>query len=227
MGRTHAYHLLSVPLGLAVLCSHALAQGSGYAGGAAGFAILAADGGSQLGPASGAMSAYDPETGASINLFGGIHFSNHVSFQANYIWNRNSLVLSASRFGQAPAEFYEQSRSSNQHSAIADVLLYFRNQESWARPYLSTGVGITHLRSSLDHQRLTRGTPDAPANEFSSNFAALRVAVGLDVRIRGPWYARYSFSESISKNPISEQLSPQGDRALKNFQNLFGLYRTF
>jgi hypothetical protein len=36
---------------------------------------------------------------------------------------------------------------------------------------------------------------------------------------------RYSFSESVSGNPISAQLSPPGQRNLANFQNLFGVVR--
>lgn len=227
MPRVCSFQWLAVLLSVTICCVQSFAQGRGYAGGVAGFAILAADGASLLSPESGAMSSYDPATGAALNLFAGVHFSNYVSFQANYIWNRNSLALSASRFGQTPAEFYEQSRSSSHHSAIADVLLYFRNRESWARPYLSTGVGVTRFRSRLERRRITNGAPEVPPDDFSSTFAVLRVAVGLDVRMHGPWYARYSFSESISGNPISDRLSPPGDRALKNFQNLFGLFRTF
>jgi hypothetical protein len=55
----------------------------------------------------------------------------------------------------------------------------------------------------------------------------LRVAVGIDVSLGGQWSARYSFSESLSGNPISAQLSPPGQRNLANFQNLFGVVRAF
>jgi hypothetical protein len=47
------------------------------------------------------------------------------------------------------------------------------------------------------------------------------------VRLSRGWYFRYTFGETISHNPISAQLSPPGRRLLKNFQNLFGIYRTF
>ena len=57
--------------------------------------------------------------------------------------------------------------------------------------------------------------------------ATLRVAVGLDVRIGDGWSVRYSFSESLSGNPISEQLTPPGRRNLANFQNLVGVLRSF
>ncbi len=58
-------------------------------------------------------------------------------------------------------------------------------------------------------------------------YALLRVAVGIDVALRQGWSARYSFSESVSGNPISAQLSPAAPRNLANFQNLFGVVRTF
>jgi hypothetical protein len=45
----------------------------------------------------------------------------------------------------------------------------------------------------------------------------------MDVRLGRRWSVRYSFSESVSGNPIAEQLSPPGQRNLANFQNLFGV----
>ena len=53
------------------------------------------------------------------------------------------------------------------------------------------------------------------------------VAVGMDVRTGPKWSIRYSFSESLSRNPISQQLSPPAQRRLANFQNLVGVIRTF
>ena len=38
---------------------------------------------------------------------------------------------------------------------------------------------------------------------------------------------RYSFSETISANPISPSLTPPAQRGLANFQNLFGLVYRF
>ena len=60
-----------------------------------------------------------------------------------------------------------------------------------------------------------------------STHSLLRVAVGVDVTFVKGWSARYSFSESLSGNPISQQLSPPGQRNLANFQNLFGIVRAF
>ena len=41
------------------------------------------------------------------------------------------------------------------------------------------------------------------------------------------WSFRYSFSETITGNPISARLTPPGERNLANFQNLFGFVRRF
>ena len=49
--------------------------------------------------------------------------------------------------------------------------------------------------------------------------------MGLDLTLGRGWRVRYSFSESVSGNPISRQLSPPGQRNLANFQNLFGVVR--
>jgi hypothetical protein len=38
---------------------------------------------------------------------------------------------------------------------------------------------------------------------------------------------RYSFSETISSNAVSAQLSPPAQRFLANFQNLFGVTKSF
>ena len=66
-----------------------------------------------------------------------------------------------------------------------------------------------------------------PPERSRANLAVLRVAVGLDVAIGRRWRGRYSFGESLSRNPISEQLSPAGQRPLANFQNLFGVLYLF
>jgi hypothetical protein len=57
--------------------------------------------------------------------------------------------------------------------------------------------------------------------------AALHIPVGMDVKVRGGWAFRYTFSETVSKNPIDNQLSPSGQHSFKNFQNLFGLIKRF
>ena len=64
-----------------------------------------------------------------------------------------------------------------------------------------------------------------PPETVRATRATLRVAVGLDLRLGRGWSVRYSFSESLSGNPIAAQLSPPGQRNLANFQNLFGVVR--
>jgi hypothetical protein len=55
----------------------------------------------------------------------------------------------------------------------------------------------------------------------------VRVAVGADVISPSGWGFRYSFGETISRNPISRALNPPGGRRLANFQNLFGVVKYF
>jgi hypothetical protein len=66
-----------------------------------------------------------------------------------------------------------------------------------------------------------------PPGAFSSTDPILRVAVGIDFRLKNGWAFRYIFSETIQPNPISRQLTPPADRRLANFQNLFGLVKQF
>jgi len=71
------------------------------------------------------------------------------------------------------------------------------------------------------------GTPGLPPQHFSANMLLLHVPVGIDVKLGKGWTFRYTFSETLSKNPISDRLSPPGQHSLKNFQNLFGFIRQF
>lgn len=81
--------------------------------------------------------------------------------------------------------------------------------------------------SRVNGSPVTNGSLLAPPGNSNSTFPGSRTAVGLDVRVAHAWYFRYTFGENISHNPVSAQLSPPGQRLLKNFQNLFGMYRTF
>ena len=110
---------------------------------------------------------------------------------------------------------------------VVDVLVYFRKRDSWLRPYLSVGTGFVHLASSQERIEQVLGTPDLPPQRFSSNMIALHVPVGIDVNLGKGWVFRYTFSETLSKNPVSDRLSPPGQHSLKNFQNLFGIIRQF
>jgi len=205
----------------------AWASGDYYAGGVAGLATLSADSQSVLTTAAAQVSTYKPENGAAVNLFFGRYIGNYVSVQANYIWNANNLTFVSSSVSPEGSSFYQQNRDSSQSSATADVLVFFRNRDSRLRPYLSTGLGLVHVRSSAQNVTLFSGPTTTPAADFSANTTGLRVAVGIDVKLARGFSLRYSFSEMISANPISDHLSPPGERALKNFQNLWGFIKRF
>ncbi len=219
---------------LLALASTALMAGSRpvlggdfYFGALGGVATLSGDGRFILSGTSSQTSLYKPENGGALNLFGGWDFSQYASLQANYIWNRNDLTLVSTAFGPAGASDYQQIRTSQQSSAITDLLVYMRKRSSGVRPYLSGGTGAVWLSSSAQQLVTATGSPPIPPQHFSDVNIGLRVAVGMDVRLAGGWWFRYSFSETISSNPISDELSPPGQRMLKNFQNLFGLVRRF
>jgi hypothetical protein len=183
-----------------------------------GISTLSADAGTNL-QDSVRVALYKPENGAAVNAGGGVHLNNWLSAQGSYIWNRNRVTLTQ----VDNASFFEQPRSSRQHAAVADLLLYFRNRASWARPYLSAGVGVFNLADSAE---TSRGSL-VPPGPLSENRAFLRVAVGIDLMHASGWGFRYSFSESISGNPYSAVLTPRGPRGLANFQNLFGFVKYF
>jgi outer membrane protein with beta-barrel domain len=210
-------------LGLASLC----AGGDYYAAGMAGMAILAADGRSIVSSTASQVSLYKPENGPAVNLFLGRYLGNYVSVQGNYIWNSNDLTFVSSGGGPQRTSFYKETRSSSQASAIGDVLVFFRDRRSLVRPYLSAGIGVVHVQSSQRKLDFISGSPILPPRHFSANTPGLRVAVGIDVKLRYGFSFRYTFSETISSNPISDQLSPPGQRTLKNFQNLWGFVKNF
>lgn len=202
-------------------------QDSRFAGASIGIATLSADAQARVTPDLGALSSYKPENGLALNVFGGAHLNDYFSLQGNYIWNSNSLTLTSARFSGAGSAFYQQMRASSQHSVIADALLYFRNRQSWARPYLSAGTGVVHFGSSAIGGPVIQSGLELPPQRSSSNGIALRVAVGLDLRVADGWALRYSFSETLRGNPVSINLSPAGERNLANFQNLLGVVRSF
>jgi len=179
---------------------------------------LSADAASELGLPI-AIALYSPENGAAANIGAGFHGNDWLSLQANYIWNRNHLTLTQVN----DRTFVEQQRNARQHAGVVDVLLYFRNRRSWARPYLSAGAGLVSI---ADTPGSVRGGIEPPPR-VSEVRALLRVAVGIDLIHSSGWGLRYSFSESISGNPYSAILRPRGPRNLANFQNLFGFVRYF
>ncbi len=207
------------------LCGSIAAEVTSFVGVIGGPATLSADGRSQQVPQGIDASLYKPENGPALNLFAGAHITQYVSVQANYIWNRNDLMLTST--SPESNSFYEEERKSSQHALIFDLLVYFRQQKNRVRPYLSGGTGIVHFSSS-EARILARGAgPVLPPARFSSTRPALRVAVGMDVLLTSKLDFRYSFSETIRHNDISAELSPPGQRGLANFQNLFGIVVRF
>jgi hypothetical protein len=213
---------------LCLVCTFAEAQPRPrmFAGVVAGIATLAADARAEVTAGGEDVSLYAPENGPALNVFVGSHVHDYVTVQANYVWNRNDVTLTSLRTITTGSSFYDVPRASSQHAFVADLLLYFRERRSAIRPYLSTGIGVVRLETTARGDgRVSNATPP-PVNAVATQ-ALLRVAVGLDVSLGGQWSARYSFSESLSGNPISAQLSPPGQRSLANFQNLFGIVRAF
>lgn len=190
----------------------AFAQHGAYVGGVFGISTLSADARSLSRPDGIAISLYKPENGPAVNLFAGVHLNDFLTLQGNFVWNRNRLTTTSAALTASGLVIDEQVRNSTQRSAIGDVLLYFRNRGDWARPYLSAGAGLIDFQSR---------------EPFSSAAAGLRVAVGIDLRVQRYWSFRYSFSETLRRNPVSARLSPPGERNLANFQNLFGIVRHF
>jgi hypothetical protein len=210
---------------IAGLCGSVVAEVRSFVGVVGGVATLSADGRSQQVPQGIDASLYKPENGPALNLFAGAHLTQYVSVQANYIWNRNDLMLTST--SPESNSFYEEQRNSSQHALIFDLLVYFRQQKSRVRPYLSGGTGLVYFSSS-EARILTRGGSTVlPPARFSSTRPALRVAVGMDVLLNSKLDFRYSFSETIRHNEISAELSPPARRGLANFQNLFGIVVRF
>jgi hypothetical protein len=195
-----------------------------FVGAVAGVSTLSADARSEITTDGADVSLYKPENGPALNVLFGMHVREYATVQANYIWNRNDLALASVRSTDRGPSFYEQPRTSSQHAIVGDLLVYFREQRSVVRPYLSVGVGVVRLETRADGQARSRNAVP-PSETVRATRATLRVAVGLDLRLGRGWSFRYSFSESVSGNPISAQLSPPGKRNLANFQNLFGVVR--
>lgn len=197
-----------------------------YAGALTGVATLSGDARAVVSDDGFASSSYHPDNGVAVNLLFGAHLREYLTVQANYIWNRNDLVLFSGATTGGDARFYEDPRASSQHSFVGDLLVYFRNRDSRIRPYLSGGVGVIRLESISRSHPIEGGTTPPPS-VFEATELALRVAVGVDVPVSEGWSVRYTFSESISRNPISQQLDPMGPHRLMNFQNLVGVIRAF
>jgi hypothetical protein len=203
----------------------AQADRRGFVGALIGISTLSADGRAITAPPDAMISMYKPENGIALNALVGWHLARYFSLQANYITNRNDLTLISSVLTAQGGTYYEQTRNSRQHAVVADGLVYFRPVESRLRPYLGTGLAVVQIASE-PRRTVFSGLP-APAHDTSSVHLALRSRVGIDFALSRRVSMRYSFSETISANPISRELSPPGQRGLANFQNLFGVIGRF
>jgi outer membrane protein W len=196
----------------------------GFLGAMAGVAALSPDARAVVTADDASVSLYDPKIGAALNVFGGVHATEYFSVQVNWIWNRNDIILVSS--SQAGAAFYEQRRRSRQHAAVIDALVYFRRRDSTIRPYLGTGLAVFRFSSDEVLASTERGLPP-PAGPIAATHLGLRSHVGIDARLSRNLSFRYSFSETISPNPISPSLAPPAQHRLMNFQNLFGVVASF
>src|SRR6516164_1549215 len=199
-----------------------LAHAQLYAGILGGASSLSGDARSIVSSGSIAFSSYDPKNGGDLSVLFGKHFSDHFSAQGSYGWNENDLSLSSGNSVNGTSEGYQETRSSSQQTLIGNVLVYFRARSSRLRPYLSVGTGFMHFTSAEVRLEQIMGAPTLPPRQFSSSHVVLNVPVGMDVNLGKGWAFRYTFSETISGNPVSDHLSPAGLHTFKNFQNLFG-----
>jgi hypothetical protein len=197
-----------------------------FAGALYGVSTLSADAFSVTTGSTTAVSLYDPKNGPALNVFAGVHVAQYFSVQANWVWNRNDLTLVSSFSAPQTGAFYEQHRDSRQYGVVLDGLIYFRRMDSAIRPYLGTGLSLVHFSSDETVTSAAQGlTP--PDAMIASTHLGLRSHVGIDFKLSRLLSFRYSFSETISANPISPLLTPPGRRALMNFQNLFGFVGRF
>ena len=197
-----------------------------FAGGLLGVSTLSADGRSMTTGSDAALSLYKPENGLALNVFAGLHVAQYFSVQADWMWNRNDITLVSSFATPQGGGFYEQHRQSRQHAVVFDGLIYFRRLDSAVRPYLGTGLSVLRF-SSVDVVSASVQGLAPPAGQIVSTRIGLRSHVGIDLRLSRRVSFRYSFSETISGNPISPVLTPPAPRRLANFQNLFGFVGRF
>jgi hypothetical protein len=177
------------------------AWGQFYVAGLGGAASLS--NGASAGGTPAAASNYAATAGAAFQAAAGYHFSDWVSVQGFYIWNRNRVVTTLVQ-GNALSQ---SSEIVPQRALGVDGMMYFRARSSRIRPYLSGGPAWVRI--------------------LGENKLGFRTAVGMDVRIRSGWSARYSFSEMMTANPLAQRLTPSAGGLLMNFENVVGFTKTF
>jgi hypothetical protein len=198
-----------------------------YLGTMGGLATLSGDGSASLNSSSASTSLFDPMNGGAAEVFLGVHSFHYVSFQADYVWDRNNVVLISTTGSPGALAFYREPESVTQDAFLGSALFYFRRRASRIRPYLSEGLGAVLIRSRLSGGAIVAGSLRLPPASSDHVSAALRTSVGLDVQLRSSWYFRYSFGETITRNTFGDQLSPAEHRIPKNFQNFWGICFNF
>ena len=198
-----------------------------YLGAMGGFATLSGDGSSVITSSSASTSLFDPQNGGAAEAFAGIHLFEFVSFQADYVWNRNPVTLVSTTENRSTASFYQQPENVTQNAFLGNVLIYFRRRGDLIRPFLSEGIGGVLIHNQSSGGAIVGGNPVLPPASSNHASIALRTLVGTDLRLRRGWVFRYTFGETISRNTFGDQLSPPEHRIPKNFQNLFGVYFQF
>src|SRR5215510_5072126 len=123
------------------------AQTTPYVGALGGFSTLSADARTVLALDHAATSSYKPENGPTADVYAGLHWNNYLSVQADFIWNRNRLILDGLIASTTAAGnvFYERTFHSHQYGALANLLLFFRPRSSRVRPFLSVGTGAVRF----------------------------------------------------------------------------------
>jgi len=203
------------------------AQPAWFAGALGGAATLSADAASQITSSTSAAALYKPENGPALQLFGGVHFTDYISLEVNYVFNSNPVALTELYNAAGTSSTYQDTRDSHQHSVSADLMIYFRKRTSRIRPYLALGAGLIRFRSKVDTLSTSPIPPPPPPPEITKTSAAVRFPVGIDIALGHHWSLRYSFTETIRQNPLSAALTPPAPRHLAIYQNLVGFLKTF
>lgn len=205
----------------------ALLPAQWFAGAGGGVSTLSADGGALIDSSRTEISSYKPENGATLHAFAGRHLTNYLSFQGAYTWNRNAVSLTRAGIVSGTETTYQQDYSTRTHAASAEALVYFRPTRSRIRPYLSGGAGALQMRATAVRLTLAKGPVVLPPASFSATHRFFRTTVGVDIHLLRGYAFRYNFWETLSRNPVSRQLSPAGARNLANFQSVFSLLKVF
>lgn len=196
-----------------------------FVGGGAGFTALSGASTAAIGETV-ATSQYSAGTGPLAHAFAGKAFGDYFAAQGSWQWTRNRVLLTSAGFAAGSVAASQQAMRVAQNEFGVDGLVYFRNRASRVRPFLAVGLGANRFDSGTAAFVSVRGAPPPAASIGATRFA-LRFAAGIDLMHRSGWGFRYSFLETMTGNPVAEQLRPPGSGTLMTFQNLFGIVRYF